>query len=53
MDKPKEQRNYKPILQISLLVLGILFICLGAYRGEVGSVLAKAIRLCLECVGIG
>jgi hypothetical protein len=53
MDKPKQQQHYKPLVQISLLILGLLFIVIGAYRGEVGSVLAKAIRLCLECVGIG
>ena len=36
-----------------LILIGISFIVLGAYRGEVGQVLSKGINLCLECVGIG
>lgn len=37
----------------AMLVLSIAFIILGVYRGEVDTVLSKAIRICLECVGIG
>ncbi|WP_312908212.1 CD1871A family CXXC motif-containing protein [Tissierella praeacuta] len=36
-----------------LIVTAIAFVGLGVYRGEVETVFAKAIRLCLECVGIG
>ncbi|MGF0095904.1 CD1871A family CXXC motif-containing protein [Peptoniphilus sp. SGI.035] len=36
-----------------MLILSIAFIFLGAYRSEVDTVLSKAIRICLECVGIG
>lgn len=45
--------------EIKLLVQGILFftavifVCVGVCRGEVDTVFAKAVRLCLECVGIG
>ena len=39
--------------QIVLLVTGITMIGYGAVRGEAAVVLGKAIKLCLECVGIG
>ena len=41
------------ITPMLLMVLGGTFVAYGAYRGEVHTVLAKAIRICLECVGIG
>ena len=43
----------KPVAQLALLVIGITMVCFGAMRGEADAVLAKAIRLCLECIGIG
>ncbi len=36
-----------------ILAVGIGMIAYGAFRGEVNTVLAKAIKLCMECVGIG
>lgn len=35
------------------LLLSLVFIVAGAYRGEVLEVLKKAINICLECIGIG
>ena len=36
-----------------LLAAGIAMLCFGVWRGEAATVLSKAIKLCLECVGIG
>lgn len=46
-------RAKKAIFQGLLLIVGIVMLCFGAMRGEVDTVLSKAVRLCLECVGIG
>ena len=43
----------KAAAQTALLIAGIAMMCLGAWRGEAATVLSKAIKLCLECVGIG
>ena len=43
----------KPVAQMALLIAGIAMVSFGAVRGETEAVLAKAIRLCLECIGIG
>ncbi|XCP85958.1 CD1871A family CXXC motif-containing protein [Roseburia hominis] len=34
-------------------VAGLLMMCYGIFRGEVGVVLTKAINICMECIGIG
>ena len=39
--------------QIFLLAAGLVFFLAGIYRGEAATVLSKAIKLCMECVGIG
>ena len=46
-------RIRKSVLQLVLLVVGVAMLSFGVLRGEADTVLAKAIRLCLECVGIG
>lgn len=43
----------KPVVQVALLIVGIAMVCFGVMSGEADAVLAKAIRLCLECIGIG
>lgn len=36
-----------------LLLISIAFIIYGVMRGEMDTVFAKAVKLCLECIGIG
>ena len=36
-----------------LLATGVVMIGVGAQRGEVATVFTKAVRICLECIGIG
>ena len=49
----KHSAQIRLSLQLILIAMAIAFVCLGVYRGEVETVFTKAIRLCLECVGIG
>lgn len=46
-------KRLKRALPFALLGLGILFIVLGIWGGEVKIVLSRAANICLECIGIG
>lgn len=37
----------------AVAALGLGMMVFGIYRGEMATVLAKAVRICLECIGIG
>lgn len=43
----------KAAVQVLLLLAGIAMLIFGIWREEVQTVFSKAIRLCMECVGIG
>ena len=38
--------------QLLLLAAGVLMLLFGVWRGEADTVFSKAIRLCMECVGM-
>ena len=50
-----ECRIKKPLIIIPIVILlaGILMMVFGILRGELQMIYQKAIRICLECIGIG
>ena len=48
-----DRYKYALLIGVLLLLAAVLMIGFGIWRGEADTVLAKAIRLCMECVGIG
>lgn len=40
-------------LRFILLAVSVIFISIGIYQNEHLAVLEKAVRICLECIGIG
>ncbi|MBD5435726.1 MAG: hypothetical protein HDR36_04310 [Treponema sp.] len=56
--KDKRQCSFSKLLQknffkISLLLIATAFIAIGILRGENTLVLQKAVRICMECIGLG
>ena len=46
---PKQKR----IAAFSLMALGFALMAVGLLRGEHRIILQKAIRICMECIGLG
>lgn len=38
---------------VGVAALGLVMMGYGIWRGEMATVLTKAVRICLECIGIG
>lgn len=43
----------KTVIRIIILGAGVLSLALGILQGGYGDTLQKAVKLCMECVGIG
>lgn len=41
------------IIAVSLLAVSAVLVTAGVTRGEVFIVFTKAVRICLECIGLG
>ncbi len=37
----------------AVIVIGIAFLAIGVWRGEIETVFRKAINICMECIGLG
>ncbi len=49
----KVERAVGRWLPLALMAAGAVMMVVGALRGEASAVLSKAVRVCLECIGIG
>lgn len=47
------QKRKRSLWAWSVLIVGAAFIAIGIARGEMDTVLRKAVMVCLECIGIG
>ena len=46
-------RNKKGALRLGILLLSLVFIGIGIWQEEYLEVMEKAVRICIECIGIG
>ena len=41
------------MLRCAVLAAGVIMIAIGIGRGEPAEIMTKAVKVCLECIGIG
>ena len=51
--KEEHEMTKQRVTQLALAVCGLAFLILGAAQGGYQTTMAKAVRICMECIGIG
>lgn len=52
-DTPDTEKKRLLIVRTAVITLSVLLIVLGIINGGMGDVLAKAVKICTECIGLG
>lgn len=53
LTETKNEKNVVLIARIAIACIGVLFVILGIFNGGMADVLAKAVKICTECIGLG
>ncbi len=52
-DKPTAKLDYMIVVKAAVVCIAVTFIILGVVNGGMKDVLAKAVKICTECIGLG
>ena len=51
--KKVQSKSCLPIVRYAILGIAVLFVIIGIFNGGMADVLAKAVKICTECIGLG
>lgn len=51
--KEEHKMTKRRAAQLAVAACGLAFVILGAVQGGYQTTMAKAVRICMECIGIG
>ena len=53
LDESEREVNTVKIARLAILAVAIVFVIIGIFNGGMADVLAKAVKICTECIGLG